>query len=111
MQTQIFSNPLTATIAVGSGDWLASPFYDEDGITLYHADCREILPHLKIQNAFCFTDPPYNVGKNYGTWNDAMPDADYGPLPTLPHGVDFWHVGFHRAERRTRCKIRAGNSF
>ena len=82
MRTKPKNNPqpcgkTEAANHVGSGDLLASPFYDEDGITLYHADCREILPHLKIQNAFCFTDPPYNVGKNYGTWNDAMPDAEY----------------------------------
>ena len=25
---------------------LPTPYYDEGGITIYHADCREILPHL-----------------------------------------------------------------
>lgn len=53
------------------------PFYEDSQITLYNADCRQVLPHLQVDNAFCFTDPPYNVGKDYGVWNDEMPEADY----------------------------------
>lgn len=32
-----------------------TPYYDEDGITIYHGDCREILP----TGGFLVTDPPY----------------------------------------------------
>jgi len=51
-------------------------YYDEDGITIYNADCREVLPQLE-SGGFCWTDPPYNVGKDYGTWNDSMPADEY----------------------------------
>lgn len=44
--------------------------------TLYLGDCLEILLTLPKVDAV-ITDPPYNVGKDYGTHNDAMPDADY----------------------------------
>ena len=25
---------------------MIKPYYEEDGIVIFHADCREILPHL-----------------------------------------------------------------
>ncbi|XAI95842.1 DNA methylase N-4/N-6 [Microcystis phage Mae-JY24] len=37
---------------------LPKPYYDQDGITIYHGDCREILPHLP-QVDLVLTDPPY----------------------------------------------------
>lgn len=36
-------------------------FYDEDGITIYHGDCRETLPFLDPPDAV-ITDPPYGSG-------------------------------------------------
>ena len=44
--------------------------------TLYHGDCLEILPTLPKVDAV-ITDPPYNVGKDYGTHNDAMSRGAY----------------------------------
>ena len=34
------------------------PYYSESGITIYHGDCREILPHLGPVD-LVLTDPPY----------------------------------------------------
>lgn len=39
---------------------LPKPYYDEDGITIYHGDCREILPHLPKVD-LVLTDPPYGI--------------------------------------------------
>jgi len=36
------------------------PYFECDGITLYHADYRELLPKLKA-DLIC-TDPPYGIG-------------------------------------------------
>lgn len=44
---------------------LPKPYYDKDGITIYNADCREILPFIG-EFDLCLTDPPYNVGIEYG---------------------------------------------
>ena len=33
------------------------PYYERDGITIFHGDCREILPHVKADCVV--TDPPY----------------------------------------------------
>lgn len=47
-----------------------TPYYDEDGITIYHGDCREILPHLPKVD-LVLTDPPYgvNLGETAGNGN------------------------------------------
>ena len=34
------------------------PYYEQSGVTIYHGDCREILPQLKPVDAV-ITDPPY----------------------------------------------------
>lgn len=39
---------------------LPTPYYEQDGITLYHGDCREIMPALDAASVdMVFTDPPY----------------------------------------------------
>lgn len=37
-----------------------TPYYDEDGITIYHKDCREVLPTLENCD-LVLTDPPYGL--------------------------------------------------
>lgn len=37
------------------------PYYEQDGITIYHGDCREVLPLLGPVN-MVLTDPPYGIG-------------------------------------------------
>lgn len=38
------------------------PYYDEAGITIYHGDCREVLPSLTVVPDLVLTDPPYGIG-------------------------------------------------
>lgn len=40
------------------------PFYQKDGITIYHGDCREILPSLPKVD-LVLTDPPFSVPVKY----------------------------------------------
>jgi site-specific DNA-methyltransferase (adenine-specific) len=44
------------------------PYYEQDGITIYHGDCREILPSV-LGNALV-VDPPYGIGWGRATWKD-----------------------------------------
>lgn len=37
-----------------------TPYYDHAGITIYHGDCREILPQLEPVD-LVLTDPPYGI--------------------------------------------------
>ena len=43
---------------------LPTPYYESDGITIYHADCRDVLPHLPKVDLVC-TDPPYGIGEKW----------------------------------------------
>jgi len=40
---------------------LPKPYYQDDYVTLYHADCREVLPLLEPVD-LVLTDPPYGIG-------------------------------------------------
>lgn len=37
-----------------------TPYYDEGGITIYHADCRDVLPSIAAAD-LVLTDPPYGM--------------------------------------------------
>jgi site-specific DNA-methyltransferase (adenine-specific) len=41
---------------------MIKPYYDQDGITIYCGDCREILPQLDVKVDLVLTDPPYGIG-------------------------------------------------
>lgn len=62
------------------------PYYDQDGITIYHGDCREILPELPMVD-LVVTSPPYGKQRDYegncDNWDDLVPVA----LSLVPVGV------------------------
>jgi site-specific DNA-methyltransferase (adenine-specific) len=46
------------------------PYCDEGGITIYHGDCREILPELAHESVtLLWTDPPYGHGNHVSDFN------------------------------------------
>jgi len=58
-----------------------SPYYDHKGITIYHADCRQVLPQLGGGIDLVLTDPPYGIGEARGknkTRTNAAAARDYG---------------------------------
>ena len=62
------------------------PYYTEKGITIYHGDCREVLPTLEgVQ--LILTDPPYQFqargGGFYGDWESRDGLADHSPRQYL----------------------------
>lgn len=50
-------------------------YVSADGtVTLYRADCLDVVPHLDDIDA-CLMDPPYGCGLNYGdSYDDSRPD-------------------------------------
>jgi site-specific DNA-methyltransferase (adenine-specific) len=61
------------------------PYYDQDGITIYHGDCREIVPQLGRFDLL-LTDPPYGIGEKMkgGTWGMSQKYEKMRKWDTLP---------------------------
>lgn len=51
---------------------MTKPYYEEDGITLYHGDAREVLPGLTAD--VVLTDFPYGIGLDYGDEFEDSPE-------------------------------------
>ncbi len=82
------------------------PYYDRGGITIYHGDCREIMPLLERVPALLITDPPYAEtslpwDQWPSGWLDAIPATTrelwcFGSLRMLfarLHEFDAWRFG------------------
>lgn len=54
-----------------------TPYYEADGISIYHGDCRDVLAALEPADAIV-TDPPYGLEFMGQGWDRGVP------------GVDFW---------------------
>jgi site-specific DNA-methyltransferase (adenine-specific) len=93
-----------------------TPYYDEDGITIWHADCRDVLPTL-VDESFdvVVTSPKYNMGlvpggngrgmyrpgasnkagrfrDGYDSNDDAMPQDEYNAWQRWVLG-ELWRTG------------------
>jgi site-specific DNA-methyltransferase (adenine-specific) len=53
---------------------IAPDKYNNELSTIYHGDVFSILPEIKDQSVdLLFADPPYNIGKQFGDFNDTWP--------------------------------------
>ena len=102
---------------------LPEPYYEENGIVLYHADCLEILPHLPQVN-LVLADPPYGIGyipqkhnskqsrgnRNFGKEDILIGDTgnlDFDPRPFLLHftnAIHIWWGGNYYANKLPNSK-------
>lgn len=73
------------------------PYYDEAGITIYHADARALPIEDTVQSVV--TSPPYNVGIEYDEWDDTLSWAAY------------WEFVKCSAAEMERVLARAGRSW
>lgn len=54
------------------------PYYSDDSCVIYHGDARDVLPELEA--GVVVTDPPYNVGYHYDSYNDRLSADEYADL-------------------------------
>jgi len=52
------------------------PYYKDDAVTIYHGDCREVVPTLGRFDLL-LTDPPYGIDGGSGTISRARAKGDY----------------------------------
>ena len=52
---------------------MTQPYYQDDAVTIYNADCRDVLPTLDKVDLL-LTDPPYGKRLNYGGKTDDSTD-------------------------------------
>ena len=46
------------------------PYYQDKWVTIYHGDCRDVLPQLDVKVDLVLTDFPYANNTEYGTYKD-----------------------------------------
>jgi len=88
------------------------PYYEEAGITIWHGDCREILPTLPKVDLI-LTDPPYGIGEAAGKNKSRTKLAiakDYGDLMWDNEPPPQWVWGL-LGERSKYQIIFGGNYF
>jgi site-specific DNA-methyltransferase (adenine-specific) len=70
------------------------PYFENDGIVLYHGDCREVLPELPPEMFdLALTDPPYLVSYT-GRWDKDLQEiqGDSDPNWIEPAFREVWRV-------------------
>lgn len=95
------------------------PYYRDDHVTLYHGDCREILPTLERAD-LVLTDPPYGLGDKWAggggtsrsswrfnpseamSWDGATVDDAVLALPDFGDHVVVWGGNYY-ALPPSRC--------
>ena len=54
------------------------PYYQDDAVVIYCADCRDILPMIPEKSSdLVLTDIPFNVDLAYASYEDKLTDIDY----------------------------------
>ena len=89
-----------------------TPYYSEGGITIYHGDCRVIVPQLAPVD-LVVTDPPYGIGEARGknkSRNQLALAKDYGTFDWDDRSPDEWVFGLFRVMSRWQI-IFGGNYF
>jgi DNA modification methylase len=72
------------------------PYYEHGGISIYNADCLEVLPSLPPVDLI-LTDPPYNVSCRSGRANTTI-----GKVPRK-----HIHKRYCHCERATHSRLDA----
>jgi len=87
-----------------------TPYYDRDGITIYNADCRKVLPFLDRFDLL-LTDPPYGMkrdgkpqstsrhgghkGYEFGGWDSSPPERYvFDMMFAATHHQIIWGANF-----------------
>ena len=68
-----------------------TPYYSDDAVTIYHGDCRDVMPALDAHPSLVIADPPY--GETSLLW-DRWPTGWIAALPAS--ASQLWCFGSMR---------------
>lgn len=87
-----------------------TPYYEQDGITIYHGDCREVVPSIGLSVATLICDPPYGLSFMGKGWDHGVPDAEtwLSFHSSLLPGSMMLAFGGTRTWHRLACAIEDG---
>lgn len=57
-----------------------TPYYEDETVVIYHADCREFLWPNQLDAQCVVTSPPYNSGVRYDGYDDRLEPSTYAAL-------------------------------
>jgi len=78
-----------------------SPYFERDGITIYNADCRQVLPFLGTFDLL-LTDPPYGIGESVKANKRAADGSERGKRGTSTMGVPNTKPKFYESSEWDR---------
>jgi DNA modification methylase len=72
-----------------------NPYYQDDAVVIYHADCREVLPYIPDKSIdLVLTSPPYDDLRLYGGHRFSFSDLPDFLYPLMADGACcVWVVG------------------
>ena len=66
---------------------MSTPYYQDDAVTLYHGDCREVMATMADDTFdLVFTSPPYNLGISSGGGIKGAQKTGLWKMPALADG-------------------------
>ena len=68
-----------------------TPYYEQDGIVIYHGDCRDVLPKLEQVDSVVM-DPPYDAITHAGARTSKGGTVHRQEIDFDPVGTDLWFV-------------------
>ena len=86
--------------ALKGGDAAMEPYYEQDGVSLYKGDCRDVLSQLPERSvSTVITSPPF-----YGLRKYDAPPSVWGGDPNCSHKLEATGEGGETYTTRKRCQ-------
>ena len=84
-----------------------TPYLDEDHITIYHGDMREVVPELPEPVSYVLTDPPYGLKFMGKDWDHSVPGLRFWKIVSdaCKPGAMMMAFGGTRTHHRLMCAI------
>jgi len=88
-----------------------APYYVDEAVTIYNADCRQVLPFLPMFDLL-LTDPPYGIGEDGGRFRDRK-GGGHRVLPKMGWDKDRpkCHLLLEAIDSAKDCIVWGGNYF